>query len=406
MSRTIAVIGAGFGSEGKGRTVDDLLEGVGSALVVRHNGSAHATHTVCAAGRSHAFGHFGSGTFRGVPTILARDFVVCPEMWRDEATSLAHLDVQPRLICDMHSLVITPFHRAANQVREILRDEDRRGSSGIGFGEAIDTNEIVPKLSVRVGDLNRSNIKSSLLGIRRYLADQLGAAREIHSAPAARLLFNRDPPLDQWIATAREFLKEVEVLDWTKWPLPDGTTAIFEGTHGLLLDPLSPFVPHVTRCRTGLDDIAPIALRLGRSVIEVYYVTRCYATRHGAGVLPHECEDPPVPKFSDLTNQPTPWQGAMRFAPLDIDLTADAIRLDISRGRRAGLEVIPNLVMTCVDQLDDDGMCTAVVAGHHERQPVTYWATALGGMINAREVVLTYGPSRGSCMLLPKRVAA
>src|SRR5262249_11060741 len=90
---------------------------------------------------------------------------------------------------------------------------------------------------------------------------------------------------------------------------------IFEGAQGLALDMDGPNFPHVTRSNTGLTNVIPIAEALGLA-LDVVYVTRTYATKRGAGPLPGELAAPP-PEWVDRTNTPHPYQGVLRYAPLD-----------------------------------------------------------------------------------------
>jgi adenylosuccinate synthase len=91
---------------------------------------------------------------------------------------------------------------------------------------------------------------------------------------------------------------------------------VFEGAQGLLLDQDNKeFFPHVTRSHTGMKNVRALCAQAGITEIETYYVSRTYLTRHGAGPLPGE--DPGM-AFADDTNVEHPYQGRLRFAPLDV----------------------------------------------------------------------------------------
>ena len=92
---------------------------------------------------------------------------------------------------------------------------------------------------------------------------------------------------------------------------------VFEGAQGLLLDQENKeFFPHVTRSRTGMHNVRVLCAQAGITEIEAYYVSRTYLTRHGAGRLPGE--DAAL-YYPDNTNKDHPYQGGLRFAPLDSD---------------------------------------------------------------------------------------
>ena len=85
--RALAVIGANYGDEGKGRLVDWLVARHGTdSVVVRSNGGAQAGHTVgLAEGQPrHVFHHLGSGTLRGAATHMSRFMVSHPIVFADE----------------------------------------------------------------------------------------------------------------------------------------------------------------------------------------------------------------------------------------------------------------------------------------------------------------------------------
>ena len=64
-----AVVGLGFGDEGKGLVTDYLCsKNPGSTLVVRTSGGHQVGHTACRDGYKHMFANFGSGTLLCCPT--------------------------------------------------------------------------------------------------------------------------------------------------------------------------------------------------------------------------------------------------------------------------------------------------------------------------------------------------
>jgi adenylosuccinate synthase len=92
---------------------------------------------------------------------------------------------------------------------------------------------------------------------------------------------------------------------------------VFEGAQGLLLDQNNTaYFPHLTHSNTGMQNVAILCAQAGIIQKEIYYVSRTYLTRHGAGPLPGE---DPTMQFEDATNQPNPFQGELRFAPLDMN---------------------------------------------------------------------------------------
>ena len=127
-----AVIGSGYGDEGKGLVTDSLS--ASTTRVVRYNGGAQAGHTVCKAnGIRHVFHHVGAGTFSGATTHLSKFFVVNPILANQELAELAQLGYNPVITVDLYAPVTTPIDMMINQAVEQQRGNNRHGSCGIGF---------------------------------------------------------------------------------------------------------------------------------------------------------------------------------------------------------------------------------------------------------------------------------
>src|SRR6266478_3501045 len=140
--KAIAVVGSGFGDEGKGAAVDKLASANPNSLVVRFNGGGQSGHTVTLKdGRRHIFSHFGSGALAGASTHLSEHFVVNPHIFVAEHAELTAFMGNLNLTVDPKALVTTPLDVAINRALETKRGAGRHGSVGIGFGETIERSE-------------------------------------------------------------------------------------------------------------------------------------------------------------------------------------------------------------------------------------------------------------------------
>lgn len=396
--RMIAVIGAGFGDEGKGRTVDDLLIGANPkrSIVVRHNSSAQAGHTVDHGDRRHVFSHFGSGTLRGVPTHLGQRFVVNPALFAQELGELERIGVDNvSITCSPQCLITTPYDTAANQILEVRRGPGRHGSCGVGFGQTVGRDQDHPRLSIRVRDLGHVDLLHRLEDIAAHYRRELGDAINIDH-PAAAFLRDSSATLVPWLEGLARFNAVCRRSDLARISA-GADLVIFEGAQGLMLDQQHPrFFPHVTRCSTGLWDVICAAGQIDAVEIEAMYVIRPYATRHGAGPLPAEIKAPPAPGFEDRTNKPNDWQGTLRFGLLDPDDVIATIRADLAAARRTGILVKPALTMTCIDQLDDDGMIPIVRKRVVEEANAIEVAAEIAAAIGAHRLDVTYSARQGA----------
>ncbi len=337
--RGYIIVDLGFGDCGKGVLTDFLVRHFGADLVVRYNGGAQAGHNVIAPdGRHHTFSQFGSGTFvPGVRTYLSKHVVVHPGALLIEGDILVRMGVRDafaRLCLSDQALVITPFHQAANRIREIVRGDMRHGSCGVGVGEAVEDALSNAQDCVRVGDLaNSLLLRRKLRSIREQKRAQLADLDATREASLAREweVFKREDVIDTWISGISR-IRELGLI------VPDSVlqdclqraeTVVFEGAQGVLLDADRGFHPFTTwsRCTTAnahdiLQTMAPGA------IVHQIGVMRSYAIRHGAGPLPTETHALTSVVFDH--NKYNEWQGPVRYGWFDAVLARYA--LDVTGG--------------------------------------------------------------------------
>jgi adenylosuccinate synthase len=390
------IIGAGFGDEGKGLLTDWAAAPFGAdGLVVRFNGGAQAGHTVVLPdGTRHVHSHLGSGALAGAATFLSRFFVSNPLLFERE---IAELEKKrpgaPVVLADPSGLVTTPYDMLINQFAEQSRGPKKHGSCGVGFGETIERN-LRPDLSTTVADLaDRKALSRKLDKIRREWAPRRLAALGIATLSAEqREILNAAGLKNNFLDAAARFFERVRLA-----PRGIPQTAghlIFEGAQGLLLDQDIGWFPHVTRSNTGLKNVLALAAESEIRELEAVYATRCYATRHGAGPLPHELPAPPFKGIRDDTNIHNRYQGDLRFAWLDLDLLARTIERDLADLRPApALRINRRLAITCLDQLDSDRLAF-VSRGRLYRAGTDDFIRRAAHAVDVRKTYLSSGPTR------------
>jgi len=306
--RHVAVVDLGYGDAGKGTVVDWLCATRPVHAVVRFNGGAQAGHNVVLPdGREHTFAQFGSGTLRGVPTLLSRFMVTDPLALVAEADHLSTVGVDNPyglLTVDRDALVATPYHRIANQAREIARGTARHGSCGMGVGETVAFALSHPVDALRFGDLATPVVlRRKLFLLRAWLADVLA------DLGVAQALPDVDDCAEVFAAVAAMVrLVDSSIMD----RLLAAGPCVFEGAQGVLLDEWRGFHPYTTWSTTTFAN----ALELGGPDLYRLGVLRCFTTRHGAGPLVTEDADLTV-RLVDPHNHTGPWQGAFRVGHFD-----------------------------------------------------------------------------------------
>ena len=348
--RAQAVIGASYGDEGKGRTVDWLAASLGpEVVVVRSNGGAQAGHTVETGGQRHVFHHIGSAALRGAATHLSRFMVSHPILLAEECAALGAMGLAPRITADPRGWVTTPWDMMVNQAAELARGKGRHGSCGLGFGETVGRCEQTA-FALTVADLWSADLRGKLHAIR---SAWLGArAAELgldpHGGPLEHA--SADGVLERFLDQCAAFRSRVELSGDAA--LGRQGPVIFEAAQGLLLDQGAEGFPFVTRSSTGLANIAAIAGEAGISALEVTYATRCYLTRHGRGPMEDERAIDGWFVVEDATNHANPWQETLRFGLLCPERLGERIAADLGLGRGLGgeLAITASLALTCLDQ--------------------------------------------------------
>src|SRR5207342_1882030 len=152
MSTNIAVIGAQWGDEGKGKIVDLLTPRF--SIVARYQGGHNAGHTVYVKGQKFVLHLIPSGILHdGVTCLIGNGVVVDPAALFAEVDELAHLNiaVNGRLLVSDRAHLILPYHRELDILSEARRGERRIGTTSRGIGPAYE--DKIARRGIRVCDL-------------------------------------------------------------------------------------------------------------------------------------------------------------------------------------------------------------------------------------------------------------
>src|SRR4030095_3681755 len=133
----IAVLGAQWGDEGKGKIVDLLTPNF--SIVARYQGGHNAGHTVYVKGRKFVLHLIPSGILHGdVTCIIGNGVVVDPRALFAEVDELERLGitVDGRLLVSERAHPILPSHRGLDVLSAARRGERRIGTTSRGIGPA------------------------------------------------------------------------------------------------------------------------------------------------------------------------------------------------------------------------------------------------------------------------------
>ncbi len=319
------VLGAGYGDEGKGLTTHNLC--TPDSLVVRFSGGQQAGHTVIHNGVKHVFSNFGSGTMKGCPTFFTEDTCIYPKTITREWQELVGKGLTPKLYVHPLAKVTTPYDVWSGRLKE---RKVRHGSCGLGIGATMKRNEEPVKLYA-----------IDLLAPRALLVLKLEAIRTYYGFDEGNLPLEDQQTFDDDMVAFHEATsnRRFDVCRFDQ--LPAHSNLVFEGSQGILLDMDHGVFPHVTYANTTSKN----AWKYAGADTEVYYITRCYQTRHGNG--PFEQGEIPLVNNGEEINVLNTWQGAFKKGEMDYGLLRHAINIDLSHHPA---DVLCNLVVTCLDQ--------------------------------------------------------
>jgi adenylosuccinate synthase len=276
---SIAVLGAQWGDEGKGKIVDLLTPHF--SAVARYQGGHNAGHTVYTEGRKFVLHLIPSGILHpGVTCIIGNGVVVDPEALFKEIDELDRLGipVDGRLLISEKAHVILPYHRELDVLSEARRGERRIGTTSRGIGPAYE--DKIGRRGIRVCDL---------------LGDHEALAGEVRENVSARNRIIRDSTVD-WKPVFDRLVSFGERLrHWTgdvslflHRAMRDGKTVLFEGAQATLLDIDHGTYPFVTSSNASVGGVCTGLGVPPRAIGGVLGVAKAYTTRVGEGPLPTE----------------------------------------------------------------------------------------------------------------------
>ena len=280
----VAVIGAQWGDEGKGKIVDWLAER--ADMVVRFQGGHNAGHTLVVGEKIYKLSLLPSGIVRGTPSVIGNGVVLDPWALRDEIARLAEqgVAVTPEVLTVAETCaLILPFHRDLDALREDASGAGKIGTTRRGIGPAYE--DKVGRRAIRVCDLAHLDT----------LGPQLDRLTAHHDALRAGFGL---PPVDRE-ALITELTEIADfVLQFAKpaWKLlaearQRGRRMLFEGAQGVLLDIDHGTYPFVTSSNT-VAGTAAAGSGLGPGAVGfVLGIAKAYTTRVGSGPFPTELDD-------------------------------------------------------------------------------------------------------------------
>jgi len=343
----LAILGAQWGDEGKGKIVDLVTPHF--SLVARYQGGHNAGHTVYVNGKKFVLRLIPSGILHaGVTCVIGNGVVVDPKALLAEVDELiaAGIDVDGRIVVSDKAHLILPYHRDLDLLSEARRGERKIGTTSRGIGPAYE--DKIARRGIRVGDLT----------------DPAGLEREIRANVDARNRLVQDTTMD-----AREVLAELKIhaarlKPWVRdvslmlsEAMKKGQSILFEGAQGTLLDIDHGTYPYVTSSNATIGGVCTGLGVPPKAIGAVLGVVKAYTTRVGEGPFPTELTGAMGNLLRDSGNE----YGAVTGRPRRCGwYDAVAVRYGV---RINGLDALALTKLDVLDGLETLDICTAYKCG-------------------------------------------
>ena len=285
MNKSIAILGAQWGDEGKGKIVDLLTEK--SEAVVRFQGGHNAGHTLVVENKTTILHLIPSGILHNnVKCIIGNGVVLSLDALSDEIKILQknNIDVNGRLFISDNCPLILPVHIALDQAREQKKGKEKIGTTGRGIGPAYE--DKISRRGIRLGDLaNQQNLHEKLKELLEY-----------HNFILKNYYNSKMFDLDE---TYQNLLSHYDVYKnhlidaplYIEQLFTNKKKVVFEGAQGSLLDIDHGTYPFVTSSNTTIGGIFTGSGISPKRVDYTLAIVKAYTTRVGSGPFMTELFD-------------------------------------------------------------------------------------------------------------------
>ncbi len=281
--KSVAILGAQWGDEGKGKITDLLSKK--AKFVVRYQGGHNAGHTLWVNGRKTVLHLIPSGILHPhCLSVIGHGVVIDPQALMDEIDEVSKIlpITSKNLAVSLSSPVITRFHQILDVARE-NHGPIKIGTTGKGIGPAYE--DKIARRSIKIQDLlDHQLLEDKLI---KFSKESNFLLETLYQNPApvvkeeADRLYKLGQKLKPFICDTFSLLYEAS---------EKGENILYEGAQGVLLDVDFGTYPYVTSSSTSIAGIYSGAGIKG-PVQEVIGIAKAYTTRVGEGPFPTELDN-------------------------------------------------------------------------------------------------------------------
>lgn len=283
--KTLAIIGAQWGDEGKGKITDLLSEKCD--VVVRYQGGNNAGHTIIVDGKKIVLHLIPSGILHSHCTsVIGHGVVFDPEAFHTELIKVQGSGIKitkENLKVSENVTVITNYNKILDAARE-SQGKVKIGTTGKGIGPAYE--DKVARRAIKLKDLFNIEVLKTKLAQNLEEKEVLFKNKYDVAFPSveeeAKRLYDWGQFVAPYACDTFSFLDQAVIQN---------KKILFEGAQGILLDIDYGTYPYVTSSSTSLGGVYTGAGIPESHVQEVLAITKAYTTRVGEGPFPTELFD-------------------------------------------------------------------------------------------------------------------
>lgn len=290
--QNIAIIGAQWGDEGKGKLVDAISDQF--EIICRSAGGANAGHTIVVKGTKYIFKLLPSCLLRPETIgILGNGTVVDPVALITEMESLeaAGLSVRDRVKVSLRAQLIFGYHKQIDEELENRKGKDKIGTTKRGIGPAY--TDKVARIGIRCEDLLDKEQLTMKIRRNAALHAELYNIEIDAEAEITRIMAVREQ-VKPFLIDTRKYLQDAIIAQ---------RKILFEGAQGHHLDVDHGTYPFVTSSSTSLGGVCTGLGVAPKHIHGVIAIVKAYTTRVGSGPFPVELEDAVGKHFQDVGHE-------------------------------------------------------------------------------------------------------
>jgi len=348
---TLAIVGAQWGDEGKGKITDYLSEF--QDIVIRFQGGNNAGHTIVVGKSKRVLHLIPSGILQSrVTAVIAHGVVFDPEVFLKELNYLrdSGIKITPEnLIISQACSIITDYHRILDDLRETEEGQTLIGTTKKGIGPCYE--DKFSRRGLKLQDLFdkeilRERLKQNLSEKIALFDHYSGFYPELDKE--VERLYGLGQEIKPFVKDTFKFFHEKDLAK---------TSMLFEGSQGILLDIDYGTYPYVTSSNTGISAIHSGTGVPTKYLDQVMGIAKAYVTRVGEGPFPTELFDETGKLLQEKGNEFGATTGRKRRCGW-LDLPALRYAIQVAQ--------ITNLALTKVDVLTNLSEFKVCVAYQYE----------------------------------------